>query len=155
MIVAGHRPLLGADWKHCRESQARPAVVNGLFAAHDLKKLIVGCVGDVATSLGSVGVERGWWKHHIRNITPTSVWARRSWLQYRATCTWKDEVRTCLRRLLPTLPRLATIQEMFDTEASAVGSERAHLNLSSVAPHEPDATTMNLRFDEFRHLPES
>lgn len=81
---------LGAEWTAAKENQKRDIVVNALLASFEAKRYVTLTFGAGATSLGSTGVERGWWFAHTRNTNKTAVWATNASRQYRAVVVWKD-----------------------------------------------------------------
>ena len=52
---------VGDEWKAAKKNQRRNIVINALIASHEAKRYLVDVFGPRATSLGSTGVERGWW----------------------------------------------------------------------------------------------
>ena len=92
--------VLGAEWINTKRNQLKAIVVNALLAGYLVKRMLVLEMGPGAMSLGTTGVERGWWLHHLANINRAGIWATNAWKQYRVTATWKKEVRLGLRAIL-------------------------------------------------------
>ena len=90
---------IGPEWIQAKQNQLRSVVANGLVASSELKRFLVQLLGPGATSLGSTGLERGWWHHHICNTNRCASWATPAYRQYRAVVVWKSEVSAAIRKL--------------------------------------------------------
>ena len=136
----------------------RPIFANALMASYDLKKFLYDELGLGSTSLGQTGVERAWWRHHVRNMNRCSVWASNAMRQYRAVVAWKAEVQAAIRKLqhrMGTSPRgnweAQTLVEACDVlQTSFMVQERPPLLLRKATPVQPLDSEINIGLDEFR-----
>ena len=147
-------------WRSTASNQKIPVIVNALVATYRLKKFLFNEFGPGCTSLGTTGVERAWWRHHIMNINKSSVWATNAMRQYRAVVAWKAEVRAAIRKLLQRMGtrkygnrEAQTLVEACDTlESRFVVRERQSLLLMETIPDEPPDNEINIGLDVFRRL---
>lgn len=146
-VAATMMPAAGDEFAAAVVAQSKPVIINGLLASAECKRVL--SAAGVGISLGTTGVERGWWATAMRNTSPTSVWGRRSYLQYRVTIAWKEEVRAALRRLRAgTVLRDASHQKLREDFEHRRDGARMPLRCSSVCPVEPDH--INQGFDLYR-----
>ena len=87
----------------------------------------------------------------MRNVTPTAVWGRLSFLQFRVAVIWQQEVVKCLRRILcedsRRDPSLQALLDKFVRSREA----RAPFIWKSVAPEEPTNFNINHGFSQHCH----
>ena len=155
-----HTPTVGCEFMTAKVNQQRPIVANALLASYEAKALLVAILGKGATSLGSTGVERGWWLHHVHNTNKTGVWATNAFRQFRAVVVWKREVRASLRRRLECVAgtgdhghnqQAQALAEECDALAEVfAGGTRPQVLLANATPEEPASTELNVGLDEFR-----
>ena len=159
----GHRgqrarqPAIGAEWRRSKVNQQRPIVSNALVAAFELKRFLVTELGPGATSLGTTGVERAWWQHHVQNTSRTAVWATNAARQYRAVVSWKAEVRAAVRRQAEMVghgggsgQQAQALAELCETLSDHfVGPPRPPLLLVSSTPEEPSDEDLNVGLGRF------
>ena len=153
---------VNSEWVAAKANQQRPIVANALIASYSAKRLLVQCLGPGATSLGSTGVERGWWTHHVHNTNKTGVWATNAYRQFRAVVVWKRQVRASLRRRLEHVvgtrgsgsgkQAQALAEECDGLAEQLAGQSRSQLLLppGEALPVEPSATELNFGLDAFR-----
>ena len=85
----------------------------------------------------------------MRNVTPTSVWGRLSFLQFRVAVMWQLQVVKCLRRILSEDSRRDPwLQDLLDT---FVVSREARVPFiwKSVAAEEPTNLNINHGFSKY------
>ena len=158
MQLNGHA-VLGDVWMQTVENQKTDVVANAVIASYKLKELLITQLGPGAASSGTGSCERSWWLKHIDNTNRAGVWARNSTRQYRAIVSWKKEVRSATRQLLPRAGRdggqgrqaneLAEFLEAF-TDVFGGAVRRPLLFVNSV-PEEPSNDHINIGLDAFRH----
>ena len=151
--------VLGAEWINTKRNQLKAIVVNALLAGYLVKRMLVLEMGPGAMSLGTTGVERGWWLHHLANINRAGIWATNAWKQYRVTATWKKEVRLGLRAILTMIDarhsgpnreaaQLADlIEELSDT---LLAGPREPILLRNATPITIADDSINVGLDVFR-----
>ncbi len=84
----------------------------------------------------------------MRNVTPTSVWGRLSFLQFRVAVMWQLQVVKCLRRILAEdPPREPWLQDLLDTFV-VPREARVPFIWKSVAPEEPTNLNINHGFSK-------
>jgi hypothetical protein len=149
---------VGESWSKCKKNQQRPIVANALLASYEAKRFLVQELGPGATSLGTVGVERGHFVDKIQEKNPTSIWATNACKQYRAVVKWKKCVQATMRTLLVrfgkkeiTSKRAQHVLEGCAGLLSALtcGSRTPLLTLVG-EPEQPDDCMLNVGLDEFR-----
>ena len=155
-----HSPAVGSEFQATKLNQQKPIVVNALVAAHDAKAMLLRFLGPGATSMGSTGVERGWWLHHVHNTNRTGVWSTNAGRQFRAVVVWKRQVRASLRRRIEFLAGTGDSGHNQQAQALAeecealieflAGGARPQVLLASGSPEEPQVGDLNIGFDAFR-----
>ena len=157
-----HCPSVGAEWAATQVNQQRPIVANALLASSAAKALLEKTLGPGATSLGSTGVERGWWLHHVHNANKTGVWTTNAGRQFRAVVIWKRQVRASLRRRQAHVAgtrgsgsgqQAQALAEECDVLAEHLaGRARGQLLLAAgeSQPEDPGAANVNIGLDKFR-----
>ena len=87
----------------------------------------------------------------MRNVTPTAVWGRLCFLQFRVGVMWQQEVVKCLRRILSEDsrqdPSLQNLLDKFVVSREA----RAPFIWKSVAPEQPTNLNINHGFSKCCH----
>ena len=150
--------VLGQAWETCKDNQTKPVVVNALLATHRCKRFLTEQLGADSTSLGTTGVERSWWRHHLENLNAAGVWLDNAGLQFRAVCAWKKEVRACLRGLVSSFSRrtgpsreMAELSELLESLnwVSGQGRRQSVLEIGDTPEAVPN-DAINLGLDEFR-----
>ena len=143
------RPALGKEWCTTKRNQMRPVVRNALQASAEAKALLVQEFGQQAVSLGSVGSERAHWHVVLQEVSPSSIWGSREWLQYRVCVTWQSAVASGLRRHQAVLRKDPLLQELVESQPLHVGPRTPYLR-STGAPQTPSLEEINMGLDDFR-----
>ena len=142
-------PAAGKEVTEALRCQTKNVVKHGFEACYGLKQFLRS--HGYSSSMGSTGLERGNFFTSMRNVTPTAVWGRLSFLQFRVAVIWQQEVVKCLRRILcedsRRDPSLQALLDQFVRSQQA----RAPSIWKSVTPEEPTNSNINHGFSQYVH----
>ena len=79
LVAVERASALTAEWVNVRNNQTKPSVLNDLKDSRTIKETLVTIWGPDALSLGTVSVERAWWRYYLRNVNRSAVWATNEW----------------------------------------------------------------------------